>query len=63
MMKDDINDSICQSKQPRLPETIIPPSKGIGSSAADDNMIQERDIHSRGGFPELPSELNIRSTR
>jgi hypothetical protein len=49
------------SKEPRFPEAVIPSTKWIGSSAANDNMIQERDIHSRGGFPELPSKLNIRS--
>jgi hypothetical protein len=48
------------SKEPRFPEAVISSTQWISSSAANDNMIQERDIHSRGRFPELPSELNIR---
>jgi len=58
---DDIIDSVCQSKEPRLSKTVVPSSKGISPSPANDNMIQERYIHSRRGLPKLPGKLYIRS--
>jgi hypothetical protein len=48
------------SKEPRFPKAVVPSAKGISPPATYDNMVQERYIHSRGRFPELPSELNIR---
>jgi hypothetical protein len=52
---DDINDSICQSKEASPSEAKVTPTEWIGTSTANDNMIQQRNIHRRGGFPELSS--------
>ena len=40
----------------------MPTAKRISASSTYDNIIQERYIHSRSSFPELPRELNIRCT-
>ena len=49
-------------KEPCFPEAVVPSAKRISPSSSDDNMIQERYIHRRRGLPELPYELDIRST-
>src|SRR5580698_10088659 len=46
-----------------LPETIVPSAERIGTSTANDNMIQQRDIHCRRRLSELPSELYVRRAR
>jgi hypothetical protein len=50
------------SKKPRFPEAVIPPTEWVSSSAANDNMIQQRNIHSSSSFPKLPRELDIGGT-
>jgi hypothetical protein len=48
------------SKEPCFPEAVVPPAKRISAASTDNNMVQERYIHSGGSFPELPGELDIR---
>jgi hypothetical protein len=48
------------SKKSRFSKAIVPPAKGIGSSPANDNMIQQRDIHCCCRFSKLPRELYVR---
>ena len=47
------------SKEPCFPEAVVPPAKRISAAATDNNMVQERYIHSGGSFPELPGKLNV----
>jgi hypothetical protein len=49
------------SKETCFPKTIVPTSQGIGTSPTNDNMLQQRNIHRSGCFPELPCKLYVGS--
>ena len=49
-------------EESRLPEAVVSSAKGVSLTTAYDNMIQERNIYSRRGFPKLPHELEVRRT-
>jgi len=49
------------SEEARFPEAVVLVPKRVGAPSPYDNMIQQRDIHRRSRFAQLPRELNVRS--
>jgi hypothetical protein len=48
------------SKETRFSKAVIPPTERIGTASTNDNMIQQRYIHSSSRLAELSGKLDIR---